>query len=99
MTLPPYGPAPPRPTDGMAVASLVVGIVAIVITILAPVCGPIALVLGVKSKKRIAASGNTIEGAGLAQAGFVLGIIATALGGLGIVFFGICIASFASMGY
>jgi hypothetical protein len=83
----------------MAVASLVLGIVGIVITILAPVCGPIAVVMGVKAKRRIAESGNTIEGAGLAQAGFILGIIATALGALGIVVFGICVASFASMGY
>jgi hypothetical protein len=99
VTLPPYGPPPPRPTDGMAVASLVVGIVGIVITILAPVCGPIALVMGVKAKKRITESGGMIEGAGLAQAGFVLGIIATVMGALGIVLFGICMASFASMGY
>lgn len=92
-------PGAPGRTDSTAVASLVLGIAGIVITVLAPILGPVALVLGVKAKKRIAESGGAVEGAGIAQAGYILGVIATVIGALGILLFGICIAAISNMGY
>lgn len=41
------------------------------------ILGPVAIFLGNASRQRIAASGNTLGGGGLATAGFVLGIIGT----------------------
>jgi len=79
--LPPgYAAAPPN--EGMAVASMVVGIASLVL-----MCGygigllgsPVAMVLGRVSMKRIDASGGQLGGRGMAQAGFILGIIGTVL--------------------
>ena len=79
--LPPsYTPAPPN--EGLAVASMVVGIVSIVLS-----CGygigllgsPVALVMGRVSMKRIDRSQGQLGGRGMAQAGFILGIIGTVL--------------------
>jgi hypothetical protein len=87
----PAAPGPPR-TDGGAAWSVVIGAIGIVTVLLSPVLGPIALAQGLAAKKRIAASGGSIGGAGLAQAGYVLGIIGTVLGSLIILGFGICVA-------
>ena len=80
---PPGGPGfqPPQ-TDGLALGAMVVGIVSLVLT-----CGygvgllgsPVALVLGRISMKRIDRSGGRLGGRGMAQAGFILGIIGTVL--------------------
>jgi uncharacterized protein DUF4190 len=79
--LPPaYTPAPPN--EGLAVASMVVGIVSMVLA-----CGygigllgsPVAMVLGRVSMKRIDRSQGQLGGRGMAQAGFILGIIGTVL--------------------
>ncbi len=83
---PPYG-APAGyafspPNEGLAVASMVIGIVAFVLS-----CGygvgllgsPVALVMGRVSMKRIDQSGGQLGGRGMAQAGFILGIIGTVL--------------------
>ena len=67
--------------------SLVLGILGLVC------CGFIAgipaLILGNSAKKEIAASGGAETGMGMAQAGFVLGIIAIALGVLGLILFAV----------
>ena len=66
----------------MAIASMVIGIIALVgmcaygITLLG---SPVALVLGRIAGKRIQASNGTVGGRGFAQAGFILGIIGTIL--------------------
>jgi len=99
VTLPPPVPGAAPKTEPLAVGSLVLGIIGIVLTVLAPILGPIALAMGVRAKKRIAASGGTLEGYGIAQAGYVLGIIGTALAALVLVLFGLCIAAFSTMGY
>jgi hypothetical protein len=79
--LPPaYVPAPPN--EGLAVASMVIGIVSLVLT-----CGygigllgsPVAMVMGRISMKRIDRSEGQLGGRGMAQAGFVLGIVGTVL--------------------
>jgi hypothetical protein len=68
-----YGQQPPK-NSAMAITSLVLGILGI------PCCGCgvfsiAALVLGILGKKEIAESNGAKTGAGLAQAGFILGII------------------------
>ena len=76
----PPGPyAPPQQTNGMAVASLVLGIVGLVLTItvwIGPICDVLAIVFGAKARRRLP------EGApnrGMATAGFILGIVGLAL--------------------
>jgi len=78
--MPGYNASPPN--EGLAVASMVIGIVAFVLA-----CGygvgllgsPVALVMGRVSMKRIDQSGGQLGGRGMAQAGFILGIIGTVL--------------------
>jgi putative exporter of polyketide antibiotics len=76
------GYAQPR-TNQKALWSLILGIVGLVC------CGIFtgipALILGNSAKKEIAASGGTQTGAGMAQAGVILGIIASVLFVIGIL--------------
>lgn len=83
--VPGYGQMPFRPaapTEGMAVAAMVIGIVG-----LAGACmygigtliSPVALFLGRSSMKKIDASQGQLGGRGMAQAGFIMGIIGTVL--------------------
>lgn len=93
-----YQPGPSRPTNGTAVAALVLGIAGIAVTlmfagflfIVSIPCSIAAWVLGVKGK-RIAAPDPNLEpmrpgGRGLAQAGLITGIIGLVLAVLAIVF-------------
>lgn len=93
-----YQPGPSRPTNGTAVAALVLGIAGIAVTlmfagilfIVSIPCSIAAWVLGVKGK-RIAAPDPNLEptrpaGRGLAQAGLVTGIVGLVLAILGILF-------------
>lgn len=86
---------PPRRTEPLAVGSLVLGILGLV-TGLALILSPTALVMGIKAKQKIAASAGTIEGYGIAQAGFILGIIGTVIAALFVLFLGICLVAFSS---
>ena len=94
-----YGYAPALPNDGQAVAAMVLGIIALV-----GMCGyglslalaPVALFLGRASMKRIDASHGQLGGRGLAQAGFIMGIIGTVLLALGILVVGVFFAFLAS---
>ena len=73
-----YAQQPPK-NSVMAITSLVTGILGI----LCCGCGVLsiaAIVLGILSKKEIAESNGTKTGAGMAQAGFILGIVGVALG-------------------
>ena len=80
---PEYPVAPP--SHGLAVAAMVVGIVC-----LALACGygvgllgsPVAWYLGRRAMREIDASQGRLGGRGMAQAGFVLGVIGTVLLGL-----------------
>ena len=56
--------------------SLILGILGI---LLCSVVAPFALVIGRRAVKEIDASGGTLGGRGMAQAGFILGIIGTVL--------------------
>ena len=70
------GYAAPR-TDGLAIASLIVGILALVCSVacLGVILGPTAAIMGFISRQRIASSGGTVGGGTLAMVGLVLGII------------------------
>ncbi len=72
---PPY---PSRDTDGMAIASMVCGILGI--TFFPVVLSIVAIVLGKQSRDRIEASDGALNGLQYAKAGFILGIIGLALG-------------------
>lgn len=87
---PPPPPSPytsgqpaPRTSSGSAVTALVLGILGIVM------CGPFtaipAIIVGRNATREIDASQGRLDGRGMAQAGFVLGIIGTVLFGLGLL--------------
>jgi len=82
----PYGYAPPAKTNGMAIASLVLGIVW-----LYGVGSILALIFGYNAKKQIEQSGGSQTGRGMATAGIVLGWIGA--GTLAIVIVGAVAAS------
>jgi hypothetical protein len=79
---PGYGYAAPQ-SNKKAVWALVLGILGLVCCGL--VAGIPALILGNQAKREIASSGGMQTGGGMAQAGFVLGIISIALSVLSIV--------------
>ena len=64
--------------DGLAIASLICGIVGIAcfFICLGVVLGPAAAIMGFISRQRIAASGGMLGGGGMALAGLILGIVA-----------------------
>jgi Domain of unknown function (DUF4190) len=71
------GYARPR-TDGLAIGSLITGIVSLVC--FWPFClgillGPAAAIMGFISRQRVAASGGSVGGAGLAMAGMIVGVV------------------------
>jgi lipopolysaccharide export LptBFGC system permease protein LptF len=78
----PYRPVV-APNDNEAIAALVLGILSL---FCCPVLGPIAIVLGTRSRQRIESSAGALAGSGLAIAGLVLGIVGTVFLGLGIVY-------------
>ncbi len=65
-------------TDGLAIGSLICGIVGVVcfFACLGIVLGPAAAIMGFISRQRIASSGGTLGGGGIAIAGLVLGVVA-----------------------
>lgn len=82
----PYGypAAPRRPSSGSAVTALILGILGLVM------CGPFtaipAIIVGRRATSEIDASNGQLEGRGMAQAGFILGVIGTVLGALALLF-------------
>jgi hypothetical protein len=90
---PGYSPTPPA-NHPRAVLGLVLGIVGVAICYFT---GPFAYVISNKAMKEIDASGGTIGGRGMVQAGKILGIIGTILLVLGVIIGVIGLAvSFAS---
>jgi hypothetical protein len=88
------GYAAPR-TDGLAVASLVIGILSLVCTVacFGVVLGPTAAIMGFISRQRISSSGGSVKGGGMALAGLILGVIGFVLS---VIAFFIWIAVFAT---
>jgi ABC-type Fe3+ transport system permease subunit len=78
---PPYG-GQPAPTHGSATTALVLGILSLVI------CSPLgipAYIIGRRAEREVLASQGTLSGAGLAKAGWILGLIAMILMALAIL--------------
>ena len=71
------------PTDSQATVALILGILSI--CCVGIILGPIAYFLGTGALNRINASGGTVGGASIAQAGRVLGIIGAVLSFLAII--------------
>lgn len=73
----------PAKNDGMAIGALVCAIAGLLL------CGivvePVAIVLGVISRRRIRESNGTLKGDGLAIAAIVLGIVGTVLAIVGLI--------------
>ena len=84
-------------TDGLAVASLIVGIISIVCSVacLGIVLGPAAAIMGFISRQRIATSGGALGGGTIAVLGLVLGILGF-LVGVGAFFFWIYAGSLSN---
>lgn len=84
-------------TDGLAVASLIIGIVSIVCSIacLGIILGPTAAIMGFISRQRIATSGGSLGGGTLAIVGLILGIIGF-VAGVGAFFFWIYASSLSN---
>jgi hypothetical protein len=86
-----YGYAASPPTDGRAIAALVVGIVAgagiCAYGVVAVILGPIAIYLGLSSQRRIRAGGGALGGGGMAMAGWIIGMVATGVGAIYLLFF------------
>jgi hypothetical protein len=79
---PPYGYPVAVPTDGLAIGAMITGIAGLVMACaygLGLLASPVALVLGKVSMNRIARSEGRLGGRGMALAGFILGIVGTAL--------------------
>jgi hypothetical protein len=68
--------ASPR-TDGLAIGSLIVGILSLVCAggCLGIVLGPAAAIMGFIARQRVTASGGAVAGGGMAIAGLILGIV------------------------
>lgn len=91
----PYGQPPrPAPTNGLAIASLVLGILWIW-----GLGSLLAVIFATVSKNQIRASRGHQGGSGLATAGLVLGIIGLAITVLFILFVAILAAGTRSSGY
>lgn len=89
---PPYSQTPypgggdpypgPRGDAKNATTALVLGIVSLVVC---SILGPVALILGRNAMKEVDASGGALGGRGKAQAGFILGIVASVLLVIGLI--------------
>lgn len=82
MPPPPIYAAPPaqRHTSGLAIASLVLGLMFI-----AGIGSILAVVFGVKARHEIDASNGWVTGRGMATAGVILGWIGVAIVALGVL--------------
>ena len=85
---PEQAPAP-APSKGLAIASLVLGIVAACIawwgiwcSIIALACGIVGIILGAKAKKQAKEAGTKST---MANVGFILALIGTILAGIGFI--------------
>lgn len=83
---PPPGYRRTGPTDGLGLTSLALGILGTVLALPMGlpglVLGPLAYFFGKGAVTRIDASGGAIGGRGVARAGWIIGVVATAIGAL-----------------
>ena len=83
-------PSDSRGNSGMAITSMVLGIVSILgcafYGILSIITGPLAIWFGVKAKRAVREGRASQSSTGMATAGFVCGIIGTTIGGAYLLF-------------
>jgi hypothetical protein len=77
-----------RMTEPRGVFALLLAIVGIVTVLPSVFLGPIALTLAVRARNRIEASEEVLNGEALAHAGFIMGVVATSMGTLIVLFLG-----------
>ena len=65
----------PQPTNGLAIASMVLGIVGVFLFVFFAIVSILALVFGLVANGQINRSGGTQPGKGMAIAGIVLGLL------------------------
>jgi len=75
MPPPGYVPVARKNTDGLAVASLIMGIVGFLLGCILPVTGVLAVVFGYMGRRRIDESNGALEGDSFCTAGIILGFI------------------------
>ena len=94
---PQYAAPPPQGagTNGYAIASLVLGISGFVVCPI--VASVVAIVFGVIAKRQIDANPGT-QGRGMAQAGFILGIVGIAVWVVGIIAYIVLVAVIVGVG-
>ena len=93
----PYGYVPPRPTEGLAIASLVVscaGVFGLCLYGVGGLLGIVGAILGHVARRRIARTGA--DGAALALAGIIVGWCMAAVSAAAVAFFVIVIATESS---
>ena len=83
-----YQQQPPHQDHPRATMSMILGILGIVIC---SVIAPFAWNMGKKTMNEIDASGGQLGGRGMAQAGYIMGIIGTVLLIIGVLFFALTI--------
>jgi len=91
---PPYPAMAPRHPDALMV--LVLGILSIIVL---PLIGPFAWVIGARVKREMKAAPGRWSGEDLANVGYVLGIVGTAICILVAVFFVLFLAGFVAFGF
>jgi uncharacterized protein DUF4190 len=73
-----------RPTDGSAIAALVVGLIApfgaLFYGLPGIILGTVALFLGLGARRRIKRSGGALGGGGMALAGWIVGLVGIVMG-------------------
>lgn len=91
---PGYGPSQVPPTNGKATAAIITGISSLLLSWCCGlgVVGVVAIVLGVKARAEIRASGGRQQGDGLALGGIITGAVAVVLGILILVLIALAIA-------
>jgi hypothetical protein len=94
---PAYGYAPRRPTNGLAIAALAIGVISFVSC---PLIGAVAVYLGNRARNEIRTTGE--EGDSLALAGLIIGWCALALAALmalfAVAYFGFIVAMISQSG-
>ena len=83
------------PNDSQATVSLVLGIISVVCC---AILGPVALFIGISSRRRIEASGGALGGYGMATAGFVLGIVGSIFLAIAVIYIIIVVINAAVRG-
>jgi hypothetical protein len=87
-----------KETSGKAIAALALSIIGLISLLLGIVLGPISICLALQATQEIKAHPNELDGAALAKAAHIIGMVATILSFLWIVIVIVLIASASASG-